>query len=390
MPAKLETTLLNAVTSTGAGSGVDALEYNCFAFFINAASVTTGGTVKIQGLTPANDWVDINETTVSADGDTLVQKDGAYLQVRANLTARTDGTFTVSMVAKEGKINESVASENEEGGGSYIFDDFSSDIYAGYSVRLLQSTYSGSCLRIREDGGDTEADIGFLGGWIDSAAISSHCGANNGYVVTWYDQGGNSRDLTESTAANQPQIFNGTSVLTASNGKALIRFDGANDELLYTDADAGNNDHSEYVALNNVSYTANRRLWSGGHTGSGQNFQFYTTGSSSAINIVGNFSTGNSITFATGDPEGTEWLISFRRDYSGGTCQMIINDSAESTQTGLGAARHEGVKLGRRHNYGSTHSQADWQEFIRWHSDFSDADDATIRGNQNTAFSYYP
>jgi len=109
MPAKLETTLLDAVTSTGAGSGVDALEYNCFAFFINAASVTTGGTVKIQGLTPANDWVDINETTVSADGDTLVQKDGAYLQVRANLTARTDGTFTVSMVAKEGKINESVA-----------------------------------------------------------------------------------------------------------------------------------------------------------------------------------------------------------------------------------------------------------------------------------------
>lgn len=101
--------MLDAVTATGAGSAVDSLQFNCFSFFINASSVTTGGTVKIQGLTPAGDWVDISTTTVTADGDTLAQKNGAYLQVRANLTARTDGTYTVSMVAKEGKINEAAA-----------------------------------------------------------------------------------------------------------------------------------------------------------------------------------------------------------------------------------------------------------------------------------------
>lgn len=98
--------MLDAVTATGAGSAVDSLQYNCFSFFINASSVTTGGTVKIQGLTPAGDWVDISTTAITADGDTLAQKDGAYLQVRANLTARTDGTYTVGMVAKEGRINE--------------------------------------------------------------------------------------------------------------------------------------------------------------------------------------------------------------------------------------------------------------------------------------------
>ncbi len=100
---------MNGVTSTGAGTGVDALEYNCFAFFINASSVTTGGTVKIQALSPAGDWVDLSETAVTADGDTQVTKVGAFLQVRANVTARTDGTYTVTMVAKEGEINEVAA-----------------------------------------------------------------------------------------------------------------------------------------------------------------------------------------------------------------------------------------------------------------------------------------
>lgn len=105
---------MNGATSTGAGTGIDALEYNTFSFFINAASVTTGGTVKIQGLTPANDWVDINETTVSADGDTLVETTGVYLQVRGNLTARTDGTYTVTAIAKESKITEEEEADTSE------------------------------------------------------------------------------------------------------------------------------------------------------------------------------------------------------------------------------------------------------------------------------------
>lgn len=100
---------MNGATSTGAGTGIDALEYNCFAFYINASSVTTGGTVKIQTLSPAGDWVDLSETAVTANGDTLVTKDGAFLQVRANVTARTDGTYTVTMEAKEGQINETAA-----------------------------------------------------------------------------------------------------------------------------------------------------------------------------------------------------------------------------------------------------------------------------------------
>jgi len=100
MAAKESKILLDGVTATGASSAIASLDFDRFSFFINASSVTTGATVKIQTKSPNDDWVDLSTTAVSADGDTLVEKSGAYAEVRANITARTDGTYTVSMVAR--------------------------------------------------------------------------------------------------------------------------------------------------------------------------------------------------------------------------------------------------------------------------------------------------
>jgi len=95
---------------------------------------------------------------------------------------------------------------------------------AAYSVRKLDKDYTGYAIRVREDSGDTEADIGFdSNGDLDTAAIATHCGSANGYVVTWYDQSGNSNNATQSTAGSQPQIYNGTAVIT-ENGKPALNF----------------------------------------------------------------------------------------------------------------------------------------------------------------------
>ena len=105
---------------------------------------------------------------------------------------------------------------------------------AAFSVRKLDKDYTGSCMRIREDSGDTETDIGFdSNGDLDTASIASHCGSANGYVVTWYDQSGNSNNATQSTASAQPQIYNGTAVIT-ENGQPSIQFDGTDDSFTYT------------------------------------------------------------------------------------------------------------------------------------------------------------
>jgi hypothetical protein len=76
---------------------------------------------------------------------------------------------------------------------------------AAYSFRKLRTAYAGSAVRIRESGGNTEADIGFTsGGDFNAAAAASHIGGGSGFIVTWYDQSGNGDDLTQTTSSQQP------------------------------------------------------------------------------------------------------------------------------------------------------------------------------------------
>jgi hypothetical protein len=91
-----------------------------------------------------------------------------------------------------------------------------------YSIRKLRTAYTGSCLRVRRSSDNAETDIGFVLNYIDTAAISSFIGANDGFVVKFYDQSGNANDLTQSTAARQPQIVSAGSILTL-NSKVSLR-----------------------------------------------------------------------------------------------------------------------------------------------------------------------
>jgi hypothetical protein len=49
----------------------------------------------------------------------------------------------------------------------------------------------------------------------------------SGFVTTWYDQSGNGRNATQTTAGSQPRIVN-AGVLDIANGKPAIRFNGSN------------------------------------------------------------------------------------------------------------------------------------------------------------------
>lgn len=77
---------------------------------------------------------------------------------------------------------------------------------AAYSLRKLSSTYNGSAIRVRRSSDNTEQDIGFVNNVLDTTALTTFVGANNGFVTTWYDQSGNTRNTTQATAGNQPQI----------------------------------------------------------------------------------------------------------------------------------------------------------------------------------------
>jgi hypothetical protein len=106
--------------------------------------------------------------------------------------------------------------------------DFYPNAAAAYSVRKLRNAYTGNAIRVRRSSDNTEQDIGFVSNVLDTFALTSFCGASNGFVTTWYDQSGNGKNATQTTAINQPQIVSSGSVLL-QNGKPSIDFDGTYD-----------------------------------------------------------------------------------------------------------------------------------------------------------------
>lgn len=110
---------------------------------------------------------------------------------------------------------------------SSILDRLSVSSSAAYSLRKLRNAYTGNAIRVRRSSDNAEADIGFTtSGDLDTVALLAHCGAGNGFVTTWYDQSGNARNATQTTAGAQPQIVN-NGVLEIANGKPAIRFNGS-------------------------------------------------------------------------------------------------------------------------------------------------------------------
>jgi hypothetical protein len=99
------------------------------------------------------------------------------------------------------------------------------DTYSGaaaaYSLRKLRAAYTGNAIRVRRASDNTEQNIGFVNNVLDTASLTSFCSGTNGFVTTWYDQSGNSRNATQTTAANQLQIVTGGNVVL-NNGKPAI------------------------------------------------------------------------------------------------------------------------------------------------------------------------
>jgi hypothetical protein len=155
------------------------------------------------------------------------------------------------------------------------------DIYGNahhaYSLRKLRGAYTGFCLRVRRTAiTSTEVNVGFdsnntislnspityasgtattattLGQF---AAIAGYGAADIGvtanqniFVVTWYDQSGNGKNPTNSTAGQQPRLVSSaTADLERSGGKVAVRFTRASSQnLTMTDTTANINNMSSY------------------------------------------------------------------------------------------------------------------------------------------------
>jgi hypothetical protein len=169
-----------------------------------------------------------------------------------------------------------------------------------YSVRKLRTAYTGNCIRVRRSSDNAEQNIGFVNNELDTASLLSFVGAGNGFVAIWYDQSGNNRNQTQTTAANQPRIVNG-GILDIKGSKPCLNFDGTNDFLFNITGILNNVGISAFTVLSLNSLTQRRAAWDLGFPTSnnyfvleantnlsvGQRFGFYMSNST----IDSNFQT---------------------------------------------------------------------------------------------------
>jgi len=127
------------------------------------------------------------------------------------------------------------------GAYSYLIDDYPGAA-AAYSLRKLDNNYAGSAIRVRRKSDNTEQDIGFTNNYLDTTSLKTFVGTgatDTAWVVTWYNQADSSgvfgvRNLSQSTASNQPLIYAGGVFRTNDEGFINIESDGVNDVMANT------------------------------------------------------------------------------------------------------------------------------------------------------------
>lgn len=99
---------------------------------------------------------------------------------------------------------------------------------AGYSLRQLAYDYTGPVVTVRRSSDSVEDD--FTASEVADGTLAAFCGAGDGLVKTLYDQSGNGRDASQSTATAQPKIVS-SGVLVLENGLPAMEFDGTDDYI---------------------------------------------------------------------------------------------------------------------------------------------------------------
>jgi len=156
---------------------------------------------------------------------------------------------------------------------------------AAYSVRKLRNAYTGSAIRVRRSSDNAEQDIGFSGGNLDTSALTTFVGANDGFVTTFYDQSENARNMTQSTAANQPQIVVSGSVLTQGS-KPIMKFTSSSQRLNTPSFSLSANRTYVMTLYNVTNAIASYKVYLGAEAGGSDNLVNGINGTFASSNII--------------------------------------------------------------------------------------------------------
>jgi hypothetical protein len=274
-----------------------------------------------------------------------------------------------------------------------VITDLLLDLYpnaaAAYSLRKLRTAYTGDAIRVRRSSDNTEQDIGFTAlGVLDESALTTFCGAGNGFVTTWYDQSGSANDATQSTAANQPQIVS-SGLVILTNTKPALKFNDLNDNFQITSNFNTFNTNSIFnicAPLNYTGVSVNARFYS---LFDGVNrIQYLNEGVSSRLAFRNSRWNPVATQFITQNPPTTQFLSSILALSNSDDLYLNNIIQNKSTISGVGAAGSVS-RIGIRADLNnSTQFIGNYQELVIYETDQSTNLNA-INTNINTHYAIY-
>lgn len=253
---------------------------------------------------------------------------------------------------------------------SLLLDNYGSSVGA-YSLRKINSSYSGSCIRVRRSSDNTEQDIGFVNNELDQSSLTSFVGAGNGFIRTWYDQSGSGKDATQTTQANQPRIVLSGVVDTMNSKPTIVCVD--NTDFLQFSSNITCT-HLSSVAKYNTINTVNYIVSSG-------SLGFFYGGTAAGVNGIGAFA---GVTIASLSGEDTNRHLAW---YSlrGGRIYLAKDGSSETNVSAFSASMIVSF-ISRSSTSGAFIGNI--QEVVMWNSDVS-SNKTGIETNINSYFSIY-
>jgi len=289
---------------------------------------------------------------------------------------------------------------------------------AAYSFRKLDNDYTGNCITVQRDNGDTSL-IGFAMNYLDTAAMKTFCGTGAGdscRVRRWWDQSGNNRNFSQDTMARQPLVM-ADGVVLRDNGEVSLRFDGSNDAMFIPSSTAmfnfvhdggdasffsvqrfgtSNNPNINYSILDNTgASSANRGFWytyddRAALSNNNAHRMFVTTGGGGGAvpinaaeqdkitpNVIG-------LLYVRVDADNATAANRFKGGYNGGT-EYGSNANTEAVSASNATFN---LRLGGINNTATGHLLGAVQELIIYNADQS-SNRAAIETNINTFYSIY-
>ena len=274
---------------------------------------------------------------------------------------------------------------------SYLLDQYSGAA-AAYSLRKLDCDYAGSAIRVRRSSDNTEQDIGFVNGNLDTASLKTFVGTggtDDGFVVTWYDQSGNNRNLTQSTAGNQAAIMD-NGVIYRKNGLPTLFFSGSREDRYILSTSMGTVTANSTFAVFTSAYTGTTdqygRIWS--RTTFGQNdYNAYVP--LLRLNTTENFGAYANSGDRAGIAINTTDLNIYSAIHTGSQIRNTLNNGTTQTYTNSHSRTIDIIATGSNAFAGTDGNITARISEIIWYISNKDSDASNIRSNQNTYYSVY-